>query len=387
METLHVQRGKERLYLIPAGKSFRELGRALIAFCKRYPLAIFYGCLVVLVALVYQFARQTITLYIDGEELCTVETFSRTVEELLDEKGIRLHPRDRVVPDRQAILNHQSSRIDIYKAFEVTVIDGNRLSIIITPTIMVTELLAEEGFELGPYDRIEPAGLEKAYDGAVIRIVRVEKRYDCSCSAVPFDEIIQKNPLLDRGLSRVVREGHPGLQEELIEITIENGTEVKREVIGATLLEKPLEKVVEHGDNTTLEREGRLMEFERVMLMTATAYCPGTPGSGCPLNQYGHALCTGPHNNGYTSTGKKAVQGLGTLSSPRLVAVDPEVIPLGSLLYIEPIPGIGKIGFARAEDIGGAINGSKIDLYFDYHRDVIKFGVRRGVKVYLLKDY
>ncbi|NMD32552.1 MAG: hypothetical protein GYA84_00990, partial [Firmicutes bacterium] len=55
METLHVQRGKERLYLIPAGKSFRELGRALIAFCKRYPLAIFYGCLVVLVALVYQF--------------------------------------------------------------------------------------------------------------------------------------------------------------------------------------------------------------------------------------------------------------------------------------------------------------------------------------------
>ena len=118
----------------------------------------------------------------------------------------------------------------------------------------------------------------------------MEKRYDCSCSAVPFDEIIQKNPLLDRGLSRVVREGHPGLQEELIEITIENGTEVKREVIGATLLEKPLEKVVEHGDNTTLEREGRLMEFERVMLMTATAYCPGTPGSGCPLNQYGHCL-------------------------------------------------------------------------------------------------
>ena len=51
------------------------------------------------------------------------------------------------------------------------------------------------------------------------------------------------------------------------------------------------------------------MEFERVMLMTATAYCPGTPGSGCPLNQYGHALCTGPHNNGYTSTGKKPFRG------------------------------------------------------------------------------
>lgn len=386
METLRVQRGGTRPDLIPAGKSFQELGHAVAAICKRHPLAIFYGCMIILVALVYQFARHTVTLYVDGEELYTVETFSRTVEELLEEKGVRLHPCDRVIPDRRAMLD-QYTRIDVQKAFEVAVVDGNKLSLIVTPTIPVTELLAEEGFELEPYDRIEPAGLQEAYDGAVIRIVRVEKRYASGHSAVPFDEVSRKNPLLDRGLSRVICEGHTGLQEELIEITIENGTEVKREVIGTTLLEKPLEKVVEYGDNTILEREGRVMEFERVLLMTMTAYCPGTPGSGCPLDKYGHALCTGKYNSGYTCTGKKALQGLGTLSSPRMVAVDPKVIPLGSLLYIEPVPGIGKIGFARAEDIGGAIKGHKIDLCYDYHCDVVKFGVRRGVKIYLLRGH
>ena len=272
------------------------------------------------------------------------------------------------------------------KAFEVVVVDGNKLSFIMTPVVPVREMLAAEGFELGPFDRIEPAGLEEVYEGAFIKIIRVQKHYVSSRSNVPYEEVVRENPQLDRGLSRVIREGRPGLQEELIEVTTENGVEVKREIVGTLLLEEPQARIVEQGTNTTLEREGRVMEFERVLTVTATAYCPGTPGSGCPLDRNGHAFCTGPYNNGYTYTGKKAVQGLGTLSSPRLVAVDPRVIPLGSLLYIEPIPGIGKIGFARAEDIGGAIKGYRIDLLYDYHRDVAKFGLRRGVKVYILKE-
>lgn len=381
-----VQRSGFCLNLAPAAKSFQMIGGSLIGFAKRYPLAIFYGAVVVLSLLLYQGARQTAIIYLDGEELCGVETFSRTVEELLEEKGIPLHPCDRVIPERHTALK-QYTRIDLHKAYEVAVIDGNRLSLIVTPTASVADLLAEKGFELGPYDRVEPEGLEETYDGAVIRVVRVDKRYTSDCSELPYEEVVRKNPLLDRGFSRVVTEGRPGLEEQLIEITTEDGAEVKREVVGTTLLQKPQAKVVELGNNTSLEREGRVLEFERALLMTMTAYCPGTPGSGCPLDKNGHSFCTGRYNNGYTYTGKKAVQGEGTLASPRMVAVDPGVIPLGSLLYIEPVPGIGKIGFARAEDIGGAIKGQKIDLCYDYHCDVVNFGVRSGVKVYLLKDH
>lgn len=386
MKTGPVRGNGFRLDLLPAVQSFRKMGRALTGFCRRYPLIIFYGSVIMLAVLMYHGTRQTAALYIDGEKVCTVETFSRTVEELLEERGIRLHPCDRVLPDRQTVLD-QYTRIDLYRAYEVAVIDGNRLSLIVTPTVPVADLLAGEGFELGPYDRIEPAGLSETHEGAVIKVIRVEKSYTSGRSEVPYDEVIRKNPLLDRGMSRVVSEGRPGLQEELIEITTENGTEVKRVVVGSTLLKKPLSKIVEHGDNTSLEREGRVLEFERVLLMTMTAYCPGTPGSGCPLDENGHSLCTGPYNNGYTCTGQKAVQGEGTLNSPHLVAVDPRVIPLGSLLYIEPVPGIGRIGFARAGDTGGAIKGHKIDLCYDYHKDVAKFGVKRGIKVYLLKGH
>lgn len=386
MKTIPVRKSKPILNFLPAKKSFLELGGAVAALCRKNPLVIFYGCMIILAVFVYRYAQHRVSVFVDGEELCTVATFSRTVEELLHEKGIQLHPCDRVLPDRESVLT-QRTRIDVQKAFEVAIVDGNNLSLILTPTISVEELLAEEGFELGPDDRIEPEGLQEAYDGVVIRIVRVKKQYAGIRSAFPFGEIVQENALLDRGLTRVIREGRPGLQEELVEITIEDGIEVNKEVVGSVMLEKPQEKIVEHGANTTLEREGCVMQFDRVLIMTATSYCPGTPGSGCPLDKNGHAFCTGRYNNGYTYTGKKAVQGQGTLSSPRMVAVDPRVIPLGSLLYIEPIPGIGKIGFARAEDIGGAIKGQRIDLLYDYHSDVAKFGLRRGVKVYLLKGY
>ncbi len=370
--------------LFPVTKNSYGYGRAAIDLCRRYALAIFYGAVAVLMVLVYHGARHQAALFLDGEEQGTVETFSRTVEELLKEKGIELHPRDRVTPHRQTVLGRYN-RIDIERAFEVTVVDGNRLVFVYTPAVSVQELLAREGFELGPYDRVEPADLKEVYDGAVIKVIRVQRQYACSRSEVPCEVRIEKNPLLDRGLSRIKNEGKAGLQEELVEITKENGAEVSRKVIGTALLKKPLAKIVERGTNTTLRRENRVMEFEKVFLATATAYCPGTPGSGCPLDKKGRSFCTGSYNNGYTATGKKAVQGQGTLASPRIVAVDPRLIPLGSLLYIEPVPGIGKIGFAKAEDVGGAIKGQRIDLLFDQHREVVKFGVRRGVKIYLLK--
>ncbi len=52
------------------------------------------------------------------------------------------------------------------------------------------------------------------------------------------------------------------------------------------------------------------------------------------------------------------------------VAVDPEVIPLGSTLYIE------GIGFRKAQDTGSAIRGQTIDLAVGRHSDALSFGVQ-----------
>ncbi|KJR41185.1 3D domain protein [Candidatus Magnetoovum chiemensis] len=63
----------------------------------------------------------------------------------------------------------------------------------------------------------------------------------------------------------------------------------------------------------------------------------------------------------------------------RTVAVDPKVVPLGSLLYIE------GVGWRIAEDIGGVVKGNKIDLFVESRDKAFNFG-KRKLKVYYHKN-
>lgn len=60
-----------------------------------------------------------------------------------------------------------------------------------------------------------------------------------------------------------------------------------------------------------------------------------------------------------------------------IVAVDPDVIPMGTRLYVE------GYGNAIAADQGNAINGNRIDLFFDSHQAALNYGMKT-VKVTIL---
>ena len=68
----------------------------------------------------------------------------------------------------------------------------------------------------------------------------------------------------------------------------------------------------------------------------------------------------------------------GTITStgitPRwgIIAVDPKVIPYGSIVYI---PAFDK--YFVAEDCGGGIKGNKIDIYINDKTQCINWGVRK----------
>lgn len=60
-----------------------------------------------------------------------------------------------------------------------------------------------------------------------------------------------------------------------------------------------------------------------------------------------------------------------------IVAVDPNVIPMGTRLYVE------GYGAAIAADQGSAIKGNRIDLFFDSHQEALNWGMKT-VKVTIL---
>lgn len=73
----------------------------------------------------------------------------------------------------------------------------------------------------------------------------------------------------------------------------------------------------------------------------------------------------------YTKYHRKAVTASGVVPSVgRTVAVDPKIIPLGSIVYID------GIGVRVAEDTGGRVKGKHIDVYLGTKAEAKQFGVQ-----------
>jgi 3D (Asp-Asp-Asp) domain-containing protein len=106
----------------------------------------------------------------------------------------------------------------------------------------------------------------------------------------------------------------------------------------------------------------RNQPVQKVLTTTLTAYTAGPESTGKTPSHPAY---------GITSSGTKAKEG-------RTIAVDPKVIPIGSVVYIE------GIGIRTAEDTGSAIKGSRIDIFMNDVNEARKFGVKKNVKVYVL---
>ncbi|MFQ5964344.1 MAG: 3D domain-containing protein [Candidatus Scalinduaceae bacterium] len=95
---------------------------------------------------------------------------------------------------------------------------------------------------------------------------------------------------------------------------------------------------------------------------TITSYCSGS-------------CCCDKYADGFTATGKEA------RAINRIVAVDPNVIPLHSMVYIE------GLGIFYAEDVGGMIKGRHIDILMDNHTKALKFGVQKRMVTVITTGY
>ena len=94
---------------------------------------------------------------------------------------------------------------------------------------------------------------------------------------------------------------------------------------------------------------------------SVSAYCPD-------------ARCTGRYADGITKAGTRAVESW-------TVAADPRVLPIGSLIHVE---GVGE---RMVQDIGGAIQNLRLDLYMESHAKALVWGrQQRRVTVLHIPD-
>ena len=130
---------------------------------------------------------------------------------------------------------------------------------------------------------------------------------------------------------------------------------------------KPIEVIEEVEDPIEEIIEEEIIDKEYLSVFTVTAYCScqkccGQWSLNRPVDEFGNEIVYGA---------------LGTvLEAGKSVAVDPDVIPLGSAIEINGVTYI-------AEDTG--VKGNHIDLYYNSHEDALIWGVQE-LEVYLIHN-
>lgn len=105
--------------------------------------------------------------------------------------------------------------------------------------------------------------------------------------------------------------------------------------------------------------EASLVDAELVGTFMTTAYC---------CEKYEH-ICGEGH--GITYSGQPVQAGVS-------VAADPNVLPMGSVIYIE------DVGIRIVQDIGGAIKGNRLDVAVDTHENALAWSGYGEHAVYVL---
>lgn len=302
-----------------------------------------------------------------------ISTRAKNSVEIINQVGFALSGNDTYTADNS---NDSAKAIKIFRAFDMTIIDGGEQKVISAVNGTVEEALANAGIELPDSDDVISVALtDEAEENMVVTIDRVEYVTSTSTETVQYSTVTKNDSTLAAGTTKVSVQGVNGSKEVTTTRKLVNG-----KVVDTTVTEKvtkqPVNKVVLNGTkksssssttsnnsasvNTgskTLTIGGKTVSYSKVLTGSGTAY---TAKSGAK-----------------TATGQVAREGL--------VAVNPNVIPYGTRLYITTVDGSWTYGYAVAADTGSALkNGSAlVDLYYSSESKCRSFG-RRQVKVYIL---
>lgn len=303
---------------------------------------------------------EEVLISVDGKQ-SSIWTTEKLVSKILEEANIEVAEKDIVSLNLDAKVG-ADNKIDIQKAFQVTLVDGKETRKVWSTSTTVANLLKAEGIKLSELDRVEQPLEKNIQPGDKVAVVRVEKVTDVVEESIDFAVEKQNDSSLLKGKQKVITQGQKGKVEKTYEIVKENGKVVSKTLEAKNVITEPTTKVVAVGTKvvtasaTTTSRNNSAPAGGKEFYVSATAYTPYC--AGC---------------SGITATG------INVKANPnmKLIAVDPSVIPLGSKVWVE------GYGYAIAGDTGGAIKGNKIDLLMSSKSEAYAWG-RKKVRIKVL---
>ena len=315
-------------------------------------------------------------LIYDEGKLVKVVTISGTIGDAIEKSGIKLKDGDKLSINKSVAVT-ENTKVDIYRAFSVTLISDGRKQKIRTVECTVEELLNKAGVRVGEDDIVIPELSAKLSKSGKVQVKRVTYKESKKTVAVKYKTKVEYDDAMYEEQVKVKQKGKDGQQINYYKKKYIDGKYDSSELVKTEVIKDPVSKIVVWGSKKSLyggniarqviseltppfridmDENNRPVKYKKKIVGKATAYCTGT----------------------ITSTGRKA--------QPGVVAVDPREIPYGTKLYIVSSDNQYVYGYAIAGDTGGFIYNSDtvVDLYIRGYSEAKRFG-RRTVEIYVLE--
>lgn len=327
-------------------------------------------CLLLLVTQTV-FAKNTYRIHDSGRVMIHT-TYATDPAKVLDEVGLELGVEDTYTTQSGLGV----SEITVQRKQSISIQYGEKLLEVISYGETVEDLLNRLELTVNLGDIVSLPMNTQTYDGMVLTISRSASVEETYTREIPFETVYCYDPSLPAGTEVVLNEGTVGRVLCTASVYYADGKEVSRTVLSETVTQQPVDALVAVGtggqdipqasaggqllvgNGVITTPTGEVLSFVGKMEFEATAYTSTDPGC-----------------NEITATGTFVHKGV--------VAVDPDLIPYGTRMFIVSNDGKFIYGIATAEDCGGDILGNRIDLYYETELECLIFG-RRDVTVYFL---
>ena len=180
---------------------------------------------------------------LDNSNKIELKTKKGTVREVLIANDIPFGADDRVEPGLDTKVNGGET-ISIYKAHEVTIVDGDTTTVRKTTYKKVGDILKELNITLGEKDQVTPGLNSEVATVDTIKIARTGKTTETKKEVIKFETKEEKDDskYVDEKVTKV--EGKNGEKEVTYNVVRENGKEVSREVASEKVITEATAKVV-----------------------------------------------------------------------------------------------------------------------------------------------
>ncbi|MEE1057391.1 MAG: G5 domain-containing protein [Acutalibacteraceae bacterium] len=312
-----------------------------------------------------------------------------TVGELIKNSGVAVSNNQMVVPNYTAKLKSGLTvKLSEYKTITVSI--NGRTDERKVPVGTVANTLEYLNIVLSKNDVVNYNLTDEITDDMELIVTRVSYREITTTEKIPFETEETYSDKLEEGKTQVKTKGVDGECTTVVKETIVDDVVVDTEYISYEVTKETVNEIVVIGtkkkdvDKSDSKKDSQ----SNVEEDADTVVNASTSESGNVFyDENGNAVSYSTVYHG-SGTAYYAPAGSLTASGQEVyvggVAVNPNIIPLGTKLYIVADDGF-VYGYATAVDTGGALyDGSAIvDVFYYTYEECVQFG-RRNVSVYVL---